>query len=109
MSIRLDNRHQIAACWTRASQIKLKLRVGYMSGYCWAKTAENELFVVLVVNGMGYIPGVESGIDLAEFVLLEPVKWPSETQNQSFAPMKHGAPALAATHECVILPFAANG
>lgn len=82
-----------------------------MSGYIWAKTPEGELFVVLMVGGKGYVPGIENAIDMAEAFLLEPVQWPAETTapNQNSAPPKCGALAVAAMPECVILPFAANG
>lgn len=77
-----------------------------MQGYAWAKTAENELFVVMVAGGKGFVPGVEGGIDLAGIDLLEPVQWP---KSQNLPRLKPGALAADATRECVILPFAANG
>ena len=82
-----------------------------MSGYIWAKTAEGELFVVLVVDGKGYVPGVENAIDLDQIEALEPVKWPSAItqRNPSSDQPRPGALAAAATQECAILPFAANG
>lgn len=81
-----------------------------MSGYIWAKTAEGELFVVLVVDGKGYVPGVENAIDLAEIVALEPVKWPSAItqQSPSSVPPKCGVLVPAVTRECAILPFVAS-
>lgn len=82
-----------------------------MQGYSWARTADNELFVVLVVGGKGYVPGVKGAIELAEISLLEPVQWPTATTllNRNSHPPKFGARAAGATAECVILPFAANG
>jgi hypothetical protein len=82
-----------------------------MSGYYWARTPENELFVVLVVNGKGFVPGVEGAIDLTHFAILEPVKWPSQTAPPSLRSglQNSGARAAAATRECAILPFVANG
>lgn len=82
-----------------------------MQGYMWARTLENTHFVVMVVSGKGYVPGVEGAIDLSEFDLLEPVAWPTATtpQSQNSLLPKCGALAPGATRECVILPFAANG
>lgn len=82
-----------------------------MQGYVWAKTPDDELLVVLIAHGKGYVPGVDSAIDLAGLTILEPVKWPSQTAPQSPRSdlLKCGAPAADATRECVILPFAANG
>lgn len=59
-----------------------------MQGYYWAKTPENELLIVLVHGGKGYVPGVDSDIPLDELFILEPVQWPTEllTQNRSLAP-----------------------
>jgi hypothetical protein len=48
-----------------------------MNGYIWAKTPDNELLIVLVVDGKGYVPAVENAIDLDEIDLLEPVRWPT--------------------------------
>lgn len=82
-----------------------------MSGYAWAKTGDGELFVVLVTGGKGYVPGVEGGIDLSEFDILEPVKWPTAItpQSRNSLPLKCGVLAVGAMPECVILPFVANG
>lgn len=82
-----------------------------MSGYAWAKTAENELFVVMVVGGRGYVPGVGGAIDLTDIVILEPVLWPSQTERRSQVSdlPKPGARAAGATPGSNILPFAANG
>lgn len=82
-----------------------------MSGYYWARTPENELFIVLLVDGKGYVPGVENAIELDQVFILEPVQWPTEpaAQSQNLPPPKPGARAADATRECVILPFAANG
>jgi len=82
-----------------------------MSGYFWAKTADGALLVVLMTDGRGFVPGREDAIKLDEISFLEPVKWPSpfEIQNRSSAPPNCGAHAPAVAHECVILPFAANG
>jgi hypothetical protein len=82
-----------------------------MQGYVWAKTPENALFVVLIQDGKGFVPGVENGIDLDQFEVLEPVKWPSlpETPGQNSAPRSFGARAAAAMHVCDIIPFAARG
>lgn len=80
-----------------------------MSGYFWARTPENELFVVMMVAGMGYVPGVNGAINMDETFIIEPLKWPEpEVQSPNSADLKRGRRALAATHECVILPFAAN-
>lgn len=81
-----------------------------MQGYVWAKTPENELLIVLVTDGKGYVPGVESAIDLDEFFFLGPVEWPTEVTRQSrnSGQPKCGAHVPAATRGCVILPFAAN-
>lgn len=80
-----------------------------MQGYVWAKTPEGELFVVLMVAGRGYVPGVENAIDMAEVFLLEPVQWPMATAqpNPNLAPPKCGvlAPAVIAasgTRLCVV-------
>lgn len=78
-----------------------------MSGYYWAKTADGALFVVLVVDGKGYVPGIENAIELAEFDLLEPVRWPLQNRNSRLSSCGRGA--AGATHECRILPFVANG
>lgn len=82
-----------------------------MSGYVWAKTGQNELLVVLLQSGKGFVPGVENAIDLGEITILEPVRWPSqlETPSPTSAQPNCGARAADATRECVILPFAANG
>jgi hypothetical protein len=48
-----------------------------MNGYVWARTPAGELFVVLAVDGKGYVPGVENAIDLSRTDVLEPVKWPA--------------------------------
>lgn len=82
-----------------------------MSGYTWAKTSKNELLVVLVVDGKGYVPGREDAIDMEQISLLEPVQWPSPIAPPSRLSdlPKPGALVAGATHECVILPFAANG
>lgn len=77
-----------------------------MSGYMWAQTPENELFVVLMVDGKGYVPGIEAAINLDEVFFLEPVAWPS-SQNSGLP--KSGAHAAGATAACAILHFAANG
>ena len=81
-----------------------------MQGYIWAKTPEGALFVVLMVDGKGYVPGMENAINMAEVFLLEPVQWPTETvqPNPNSAPPKCGALAAGATAGCVILPFAAS-
>jgi hypothetical protein len=82
-----------------------------MSGYVWARTPEGALFVVLVTEGKGFVPGVEGAIDLHEIAILEPVQWPAQTTppSQNLAPPKPGALAAAAALGCRILPFAANG
>lgn len=82
-----------------------------MQGYVWAKTPDDELLVVLIAHGKGYVPGVDGAIDLARIAILEPVTWPSQTEppNRLSVLPNSGAPAAAATRECVILPFAANG
>jgi hypothetical protein len=80
-------------------------------GYVWAKTPNGELFVVLVVDGKGYVPGVEGAIELHQIAILEPVQWPTliAPPNRLSGLPKSGALAADATRECVILPFAANG
>lgn len=50
-----------------------------MSGYMWAQTPGGELFVVLMVDGKGYVPGVENAIEPDEFFFLGPVQWPTES------------------------------
>lgn len=82
-----------------------------MQGYYWAKTPENELLVVLMMGGKGYVPGLDGDIPLDEIFILEPVQWPMGTMlpSRPFEVPKCGAHAAVATHECVILPFAANG
>lgn len=82
-----------------------------MQGYVWAKTPDDELLVVLIAHGKGYVPGVDGAIDLDSLAILEPVTWPSQTAppNRHSVPPNSGALAAAATQECVILPFAANG
>lgn len=81
-----------------------------MSGYLWAKTPENELFVVLVIDGKGYVPGLENAINLDEFFFLGPVQWPELTpQSQNSAPPKCGALVPDATPASNILAFVANG
>lgn len=81
-----------------------------MQGYHWAETADGELFVVLMVDGKGYVPGVEGAIDLGTANLLEPLPWPARPApprlNSGMPPC--GVPVPAATHECCILPFVAN-
>lgn len=81
-----------------------------MQGYYWAKTPENELLVVLLTQGKGFVPGVENAIDLAELFILEPVQWPEPVKPRNLVSdlPKPGARAHGATHECVILPFAAS-
>ncbi len=82
-----------------------------MSGYMWAETAEKALFVVLVIDGKGFVPGREDAINLDEIVLLEPVAWPMHCapQNPNLAPRNCGVRAAAAAPACAIIPFAANG
>ena len=81
-----------------------------MSGYVWARTPQKELFVVLVVDGKGYVPGVENAIDIGQFDIVEPVQWPTAItpRNQNSVQPSPGALAPDATHECVILPFAVS-
>jgi hypothetical protein len=43
-----------------------------MSGYMWARTPEGALFVVLVADGKGYVPGVENAIDPSDFFFWSP-------------------------------------
>lgn len=49
-----------------------------MSGYIWAKTPEGALFVVLMVDGRGYVPGLENAINMADVFTLGPVQWPEQ-------------------------------
>lgn len=81
-----------------------------MQGYVWAKTAAGELFVVLVVDGKGYVPGVENAIDLGQIEALEPVKWPTAItqRNQNSDLPLPGVLVPDVMPECVILPFAAS-
>jgi len=81
-----------------------------MSGYCWAKTPDGALFVLLIADGRGFVPGVEGAIDLQEIDILEPVQWPAPTAplNLPSNPPNCGARAAGAARECVILPFAAS-
>lgn len=81
-----------------------------MQGYLWAKTAENELFVVLMVGGKGYVPGREDAIALDEIFLLGPVEWPTldGTPNLTSDLPSCGALAPDATRASNILPFVAN-
>ena len=48
-----------------------------MSGYVWARTAAGELLIVLLVDGMGYVPAREDAIDLFQIEFLGPVQWPT--------------------------------
>jgi hypothetical protein len=48
-----------------------------MQGYAWARTPAGELFIVLIEDGKGYIPGVEAAMDFSGIDILEPVKWPA--------------------------------
>ena len=68
-----------------------------MSGYIWAKTPEGALFVVLMVNGRGFVPGVENAIDMAEIFILEPVQWPTEVRSERPPCEKQTHLRLAAT------------
>jgi hypothetical protein len=61
-----------------------------MQGYAWARTPAGELFVVLIVDGKGYVPGVENATDLSQIDILEPVKWPSAITR----PSSGGGPAV---------------
>lgn len=81
-----------------------------MQGYWWAKTPENELLIVMIVEGRGYVPAVPDAINLDEIFFLEPVRWPDQVSQPSpnLPPSKSGRPAPDATHECVIIPFAAS-
>jgi hypothetical protein len=54
-----------------------------MQGYAWARTPAGELFIVLIVDGKGYVPGVEKAADLSQIDILEPVKWPPASSWQS--------------------------
>jgi hypothetical protein len=51
--------------------------------YAWAKPPAGELFIVLVVDGQGYVPGVEKAIDLFQIDFLESVKWPTAITRQN--------------------------
>jgi hypothetical protein len=48
-----------------------------MQGYAWARTPSGELFIVLIVDGKGHVPGVENAADLSQIDILEPVNWPA--------------------------------
>lgn len=82
-----------------------------MQGYVWAKTPENQLFVVLIVDGRGYVPGVENAIELDEFFILEPVTWPSQTgpPSQISVPPKPGALAPVAMRGSATRLYVVNG
>jgi hypothetical protein len=54
-----------------------------MQGYAWAKTPAGELLIVLVVDGMGYVPAREDAIDMGQIELLEPVQWPAAITRQN--------------------------
>lgn len=79
-----------------------------MSGYAWAKTTAGELFVVLIVDGKGYVPGVENAIDLEQIEALEPVKWPTAITQRSpnSPPMKPGVLVPDVMLGSNIVPFA---
>lgn len=81
-----------------------------MQGYAWAQTPDNELLVVLVMGGKGYVPGREGAIDLEQITILEPVQWPHPIApaSQISDLSKSGALVPDAMPECVILHFAAN-
>lgn len=83
----------------------------HMSGYIWALTGNGELLVVLMVDGKGFVPGVENAIDMTEIKALEPVKWPAQVtqQNRSSAPLSPGALVPGATPASVTQLFAVNG
>lgn len=82
-----------------------------MQGYVWAKTTEGALFVVMVTDQGGFVPGREDAIDLSQITLLEPIAWPSQftAPNPDLAPRSRGARAAVAARECDILPFVARG
>jgi hypothetical protein len=61
-----------------------------MQGYAWAKTPAGELFIVLIVDGQGYVPGVENATDLSQVDILVPVKWPAAITR----PSSGGGPAI---------------
>lgn len=69
-----------------------------MQGYFWAETPENELFVVMVVDGKGYIPGVGGAIDLSTVALLDPVPWPAVKQKPFEVPQARASLRLVPTH-----------
>lgn len=69
-----------------------------MSGYVWARTEAGELFIVLVVDGEGYVPGRENAIEpeqFALFELLEPVKWPTAITPRNRNSVQPSSGALA--------------
>lgn len=80
------------------------------NGYYWAATPDGELFVLLNIDGRGFVPAVEDDINMAAVTILEPVTWPSQVTaaNQASSHSKRGAPAAGAVPECVVLPFAAS-
>lgn len=82
-----------------------------MQGYIWAKTPEGALFVVLMVDGKGYVPGVENAINMADVFTMGPVQWPTETiqLSQSSAPPKYGALAADAIAVSPIRLCVVNG
>jgi hypothetical protein len=98
--------HNFAAYWYAFASCGD--RESRMQGYLWAKTPQQELFIVLVVDGKGYVPGVENAIDLFQIEFLEPVQWPSTLQNRNSVPPKPGALAPGAMHVCGTPPYVAN-
>lgn len=82
-----------------------------MQGYHWAKTPQNELFVVLIIDGEGYVPALETAINLGECTILERIEWPAGqliAVNQNSPLSKRGGRAPDAMRECAILPFVAS-
>lgn len=78
-----------------------------MQGYFWAETPDRALFVVLMVDGKGYVPGVEGAIDLGTANLLEPLPWPAQPAppRLNSGTENYGAPAVAAMRGADIIPF----
>jgi hypothetical protein len=81
-----------------------------MSGYVWARTAAGELLIVLLVDGMGYVPAREDAIDLFQIEFLGPVQWPTAiTQpSRSSAALSLGALVAVAMRGVDTPPYVAN-
>lgn len=70
----LDSGNQIT-CLSIPHQLG---RQALKNGYYWAATPDGELFVLLNIDGRGFVPAVEDDINMAAVTILEPVTWPSQ-------------------------------